>query len=317
MDARRDGQRTGPPQIRYSVGVMAHNEERNIGALLEALAAQRATRSALCEIIVVASGCTDGTNEIVRRWAERDGRIHLLVQQRREGKASAVNLFLARARADVLVLCSADLVPAPDTVDQLVAPFADPAIGLTTCRPVPVNDPETFLGFAAHLQWELHHQMNLVAFKAGELIAFRKVFQRIPYTTSVDEACIEPVVRGQGYGVRYVGSAIVRNKGPETLEDFLSQRRRIYAGHLALQHEVGYRVSTMSAWNVLRLLVKRVDWRPRPLAWTCAVAGLEAFGRLLGARDYQEKRDHTVWRIATTTKRLGPVLRPSSIPGTP
>jgi cellulose synthase/poly-beta-1,6-N-acetylglucosamine synthase-like glycosyltransferase len=317
MDMRRDGDGTGSAPIRCSVGVMAHNEERNVGALIEALVTQQGTRAVVTEIIVVASGCTDGTKKIVRRWAERDDRIQLIVQARREGKASAVNLFLARAREDVLVLCSADLVPARDTLDQLVAPFADPAIGLTTCRPVPVNDPGTFLGFAAHLQWELHHQMNLVAFKAGELIAFRKVFQRIPYTTSVDEACIEPVVRGQGYGVRYVGSAVVHNKGPETLDDFLSQRRRIYAGHHALAHEVGYRVSTMSAWNVLRLLVKGMDWRPRPFVWTCAVAGLEAVGRLLGTRDYQEKRDHTVWRIATTTKRLGPVLRPSSAAGTP
>ena len=102
-----------------------------------------------------------------------------------------------------------------------MAPFADPAVGMTTGRPVPVNDPGTFMGFAAHLLWELHHQINLRSFKAGEMIAFRKIFERIPYHTSVDEASIEPVVRGQEYEVRYVPKAVVYNKGPLTVGDFL------------------------------------------------------------------------------------------------
>ena len=115
------------------------------------------------------------------------------------------------------------------------APFADPEVGLTATRPEPVNDPEQFMGFAAHLLWDLHHQMNLHGFKAGEMIAFRKVFERIPQHTAVDEASVEPLIRGQGYQVRYVPEAIVYNKGPETVDDFLRQRRRIFAGHLELQ----------------------------------------------------------------------------------
>jgi poly-beta-1,6-N-acetyl-D-glucosamine synthase len=296
------------PPIRCSLGITAHDEEANIGRLLEAVASQRTSSVVVTEVVVIASGCTDRTEEIVRDWADRDPRVRLLVQPTREGKASAVNLFLAVAREDVLVLCSADLVPGPDTIEQVVAPFAEPEIGMTTCRPVPVNDPRTFLGFAAHLLWSLHHRINLVDFKAGELIAFRKIFRRIPHETSVDEASIEPVIRGQGYGVRYVGTAVTYNKGPETVQEFLSQRRRIYAGHLALRHEVGYRVSTMSGLKVLGLVVRGLEWRPRAFAWTWAVAVLEAYGRLLGRRDYRRGRTHRVWAIAKTTKRLEPVV---------
>ncbi|WP_279426346.1 glycosyltransferase [Anaeromyxobacter terrae] len=287
-----------------SVGIMAHNEEANIGHLLEAVLAQRTPTVRIAEIVVVASGCTDGTVGICREWQGRDPRVDVLVQPRREGKASAVNLFLSRARAPVLVLCSADLLPAPDTIEQVVAPFADPDIGMTTCRPVPVDAPDRFMGFAAHLLWNLHHEINLKGFKAGELVAFRKIFERIPYRTSVDEARIEPVIRGQGYGVRYVPTAVTYNKGPETVHDFLSQRRRIFAGHLAMRDELGYRVRTLSSARILALLVRHMDWRPRAFCWTVAVAALEAYGRLLGRRDYRAKREHVVWEIATTTKRL-------------
>lgn len=292
-------------RIACAVGVMAHDEEANIGRLLAALTSQRSVVADVREVIVIASGCRDRTEQVVREAAERDRRILLLVEPRRQGKASAVNLFLSHAREQVLVLCSADLLPGPDTLDQLLEPFADPEVGMTTCRPVPVNDPGTFLGFAAHLLWNLHHEMNRRSFKAGEMIAFRKAFQQIPYQTSVDEASIEPVIRGQGYRVRYVGSAVVFNKGPETARDFLSQRRRIYAGHLALRHEVGYNVATVSGLRILGLMLRTMDWRPRQFLWSWGVAALEVYGRVLGARDYQRKRDHSVWTVARTTKALG------------
>lgn len=291
-------------KINCSLGITAHNEEANIGALLQRVQEQRLQRVVLTEIVVVVSGCTDNTEAIVRQFAERDQRIRLLVQEKREGKASAINLFMRHAREKVLVLSSADLLPEFDAIEKLVAPLADAEMGMTSCRPVPVNDPDQFMGFAARLLWDLHHQINLNGFKAGEMTAFRKVFERIPYHTAVDEASVEPVVRGQGYQVRYVPDAIVYNKGPETVADFLRQRRRIYAGHLDVKDLLGYTVSTMSGLKILSLLLRNLDWRPKQFVWTWAVVALEVYGRFLGWRDYKSKRDHSVWEIATSTKQL-------------
>lgn len=292
-------------QLRCSLGIMAHNEEVNIGRLLERVRESRLGQVEVSEIVVVASGCTDGTEEAVRRAMAADPRVRLVSQPAREGKASAMNLFLDQARCDILVLSSADLLPAEDTLDRLVAPFVDPEMGMTASRPVPVNDPATFMGFAAHLLWHLHHLINAEGgFKAGEMIAFRKVFTRIPPYTAVDEASVEPLVRGQGYAVRYVPEAIVYNKGPETVDDFLRQRRRIYAGHLEMQDRLGYSVSTMSGGRIAGLLLRHMDWRPKQLFWTLRVVTLEMYGRYLGRQDYKTNRSHTVWEIAVTTKEL-------------
>lgn len=290
--------------ITCSIGIMAHNEAANIGRLLETLGAQHAATVSIGEIVVVASGCTDETESIVRAQASRDPRIRLVVQARREGKASAINEFLRQTREKIVVLCSADLLPAPDAIEQLVAPFKDSELGLTCARPVPVNDPGTFMGFAAHMLWNLHHQVNLVNFKAGEMIALRKIFERIPYHTAVDEASIEPVIRGQGFSVLYVPTALVYNRGPETVRDFLIQRRRIYAGHLAVHNLLGYSVSTMSGRRVLGMVLRNLDMRPRPFLWTWGVAAIEVYGRFLGYRDYKKRRDHSVWQIAKTTKEV-------------
>jgi poly-beta-1,6-N-acetyl-D-glucosamine synthase len=290
--------------ITCSMGIMAHNEEANIGRLLDALVSQKLKNVALTEIVVVASGCTDRTESIVLDRAKRDPRIRLLSQEKRMGKASAINDYLPQAREKVLVLCSADLLPEPDAIEQLVVPFADPEVGMTSSRPVPVNDPNLFMGYAAHMLWNLHHAINLTNFKAGEMIAIRKIFERIPYHTAVDEASMEPVIRGQGYLAQYVPTAIVYNKGPETVADFLRQRRRIYAGHLAVRDTLGYNVSTMKGRKILGTLLSHLDWHPRHFVWTWAVVGLEVYGRLLGFRDYKKRRDHQIWEIATTTKQL-------------
>jgi len=283
---------------------MAYNEQANIGQLLGSLISQRSCSMTPREIIVVASGCADGTQSIVEDSAKRDARVRLLVQRRREGKASAINEYLRSTTENIVVLCSADLVPSETAIEELVTPFSDVEVGITCARPVPVNDPTTFMGFAAHMLWNLHHEINLMSFKAGEMIAFRRIFQRIPYDTVVDEASIEPVIRAQGYKVRYVPSAIVFNKGPDTVRDFMEQRRRIYSGHLAVRRVLGYTVSTMNSWRALRIVLRSLDWRPKPFLWTWGVAGLEAYCRFLGRRDYKNRRDHRIWEIASTTKEV-------------
>jgi len=292
-----------PSPIACSIGIMAYNEEKNIGRTLQALLDQKSSTCVIDEIIVVASGCTDSTEAVVQEFCARDSRIKLLSQPRREGKASAVNLFVSQARCDVLVSATADTVPEPTTIQRLLEPFADPEVGMTGGHPVPVNDPRTFMGFAVHLLWELHHQIALRDPKLGELTAFRRVFRRIPFDSAVDEANMEPLIRGQGYQLRYVPNAIVRNRGPSTASDFLKQRRRIYAGHLRMCHQQGYSVSTMSAGRILQALLGCWRWDRRFFLWAPGVVGLELYGRGLGWLDFRfRKRNHTVWDVAITTK---------------
>jgi biofilm PGA synthesis N-glycosyltransferase PgaC len=307
---RRRRYRGGPDspaaaaRLSCSVGIMAFNEAQNIGGLLERLLNQSMHVGEIAEIIVLASGCTDDTENIVRDFCRRNPSIKLLQQPVREGKASAVNMFLRHARNDLLVLESADTLPNPDTIERLIAPFADPSVGMTGGRPVPVNDRQTFMGFAAHLEWEMHHQIALRHPKMGELIAFRRVFRQIPHDTAVDEANMEPLVRGQGFQLKYLPDAVVLTRGPETLADFLKQRRRIYAGHLRIQHQHGYAVSTMNAPRLITALARSLGWNWRFVCWTPVVMLMELAARTLGWFDFHfgDPGRHTVWDIAATTK---------------
>jgi len=291
-----------------SVGVMAYNEERNIGKLLEALVSQNLTNVEIRQIVVVSSGSTDRTDEIAADWASREPRIELICQESREGKASAINIFLERAEGDVFILESGDTLPAPECVESLLAPFADPEVGMTGARPVPVDDPNVFMGFVVHMLWRLHHCLALKTPKLGEMVAFRSFVRAIPMNTAVDEASIEAIVIDRGQTLRYALDAIVYNKGPESVGDFLKQRRRIYAGHLWLEKEQSYEVSTKKVGGIFRVLLDDLEWKPRTVLWTVGGVFLETVGRFLGVIDYRVlKKNPYTWDVAESTKTLGPV----------
>jgi biofilm PGA synthesis N-glycosyltransferase PgaC len=288
-----------------SIGIMAYNEERNVGKLLEALAGQNLRTVDIRQIVVVSSGSTDRTDEIVDEWTRKDSRVSLIRQSSREGKASAINLFLEKAQADVFVLESGDTLPAPDCVEQLLTPFEDPRVGMTGARPVPVDDPDTFMGFVVHMLWRLHHLLALKSPKLGEMVAFRSSVRSIPPDTAVDEASIEAMIVADGMTLRYVPEAIVYNKGASNVRDFLRQRRRIYAGHLWLSKVQSYEVSTKNVGGIFSVLLSDLKLSPRSLLWTGGGVFLESVGRLLGVIDfYVLKRNPYTWAVSESTKRL-------------
>jgi cellulose synthase/poly-beta-1,6-N-acetylglucosamine synthase-like glycosyltransferase len=137
----------------------------------------------------------------------------------------------------------------------------------------------------------------------GELVAFRRYFRQIPHRSAVDEASIEPLIKGQGLQLLYVPEAVVLNKGPETVGDFFKQRRRIFAGHLYVKDTLGYKVSTMNGLRILPLFLQEMKPNLRYLLWGPAVALLECVARLMGAYDYIVRRKNPfVWPMAKSTK---------------
>jgi cellulose synthase/poly-beta-1,6-N-acetylglucosamine synthase-like glycosyltransferase len=285
------------------VGVTAHNEEANIGNLLEMLCSQYLHDVDISEIIVVASGCTDNTVPIVEAMTQREPRIRLFVQPKREGKTSAVNLFLANAHEEICVLESGDTLPRENTVEHLVRMFADPSVGMTGAHKIPVNTPEHIVGFFTHLRLRMEHELCLEIPRLGEMIAFRKVFDQIPPDVAMDEAFVEALVVQRGMQVRYAPDAVVYNTGPNTISDFVRQRRRNHAGHLYLQHKYGYKVSSIQNTRVIRVALKEMWGAIRLLYTLVLLAVLEGWARFLGWYDYIVKRDrHVVWDMAYTQK---------------
>src|SRR4051794_38930295 len=284
--------------VACSVGIMAYNEQANIADAIGTILGQDLTASHIAELIVVASGCEDQTIPIVSEIARRDARVRLIEQPEREGKASAINLFLAAATAPVLLMVSADVLVEDGTIDALLRHFQDPTVGMVGGHPIPVNREASFLGHTVHLQWRMHDRIARETPKLGEIVAFRNVVPSIPTDTAVDEISIQALVEQLGYRLVYEPQAIVYNPGPTTRRDFLRQRRRIYAGHLRIAAQQRYAAPTMSSSRVLRALVGSGAFAtPRAFVWSIGTVGLEAAARGLGHYDVVRRRPQHVWEM--------------------
>jgi glycosyltransferase involved in cell wall biosynthesis len=110
-----------------SVVIPARNEETTVAAVVRA-----ALAAAVDEVVVVDDGSTDATADLVRGYAERDGRVSLVGDAVNRGKGYAIKTGLAAARGDWVLFTDADLsVPfdeLPRFIDAL-AGGADVAIG--------------------------------------------------------------------------------------------------------------------------------------------------------------------------------------------
>lgn len=239
-------------------------------------------------------------------------KIKIIEEQRRKGKAQAINLALkeisSETNSDIVVLQSGDTLPRKNMLKNLLKPFADTQVGMTAGRPVSLDDPKRFTGFLNNLVWFLHHFVSLKSTKVGEVLAFRNILKKIPERLATDEAYIESVIRKKGYKVVYVPSAVVLNRGPQSISDFINQRRRIFAGHLHVRNKYRYEVSTMSVRRVIKAVFGYFKMKSvknfKQISWLLCAAILEAYARLLGAIDfYVFNKVPYMWDIIETAKR--------------
>lgn len=283
--------------------VATHGDGRNIAALIRRLLAE----SAVDEVIVVASGCADDTLPRAIEAAGSSDRVRIYAEPTRTGKDRAINYGLSVARCRYVVLVSGDVLPDPGAVTRLIRAVQEPGIGIAGGRPVPVNQPDTFMGHVAHLLWDLHHRLAGRQPKVGELAAVRREAVGELPATSVDEACLQAIIETHGWRAAYVPAAVVRNRAPGTAGDLIRQRRRVNAGHLALRTQHGYVVPSLKLRILLSEFVAHLRdrpelRRPRPLRWTVGAALLEACARSLARIDHLLGREHLVWDMVATAK---------------
>ncbi len=282
-----------------SIGVIAHNEEKNIRPLLKRLLDQDLKRFEIREIIVVSSGSTDKTDTIVKTLSKKEPKIKHITENKRNGKCAAVNLFLTNASSDILVLESGDTIPNNDTIQKICLPLLDKKTGVVGCRPKPMNRRKGILGNFVHAQWELLHHISLNTPKFGELIAFKNIIKRISHSAA-DEEEIATRIKEKGYKGVYVPSAIVHNRGPTNLKDIIRQRRRIHAGHLQIRKDRKASIPTMSVSKILKTIPKIKCKNP---FYIFMIAAIESYSRILGKIDHNLSRNkHVVWEISESTK---------------
>jgi glycosyltransferase involved in cell wall biosynthesis len=147
--------RAGPITPHVTLVISAYNEAGHIEATVLNKLNQEYPH-ALLDVMVASDGSTDDTDVVLARLARLNPRLSFFRQQQRSGKTAALNSLIERAKGEIIVFADANSMYRPDTVRQLVAPFADPEVGYVTGQ-MRYVDPHGSLigdGCSAYMRYE-------------------------------------------------------------------------------------------------------------------------------------------------------------------
>ena len=108
-----------------SVVVPLYNESESLGPLYEELARALAGFGDSCEMVFVDDGSDDGSETVLRRLKQTDGRIRVIRLARNSGQTAALACGFAQARGQVIVAIDADGENDPADIARLRAKLGE------------------------------------------------------------------------------------------------------------------------------------------------------------------------------------------------
>ncbi len=290
----------------FGFAIPCFNEAQNLEALLRILDETKVQGRAAERFVIVSDDSRDGTNEIVKRFAEKTSTpLTLITNDECFGKATAINRCIREMRdIDIIVLISGDVLPDAGCIPLLVQQFEDPTVGVAAGRPVPIG-PEGNLAFEiTRLMWSLHHVIATRFPKSTEITVFRNVVQEVDPTSLVDEAQLEVAIRRSGLSVVYRPDACILSPTPLRLSDYTNQRTRVTLGYLRLRRSEDHCMETQNLGERMRALTVVLREQRFSLPVVLLAIGLEILIR--GGAWIQflaRSRGRGIWERSKSTKR--------------
>jgi cellulose synthase/poly-beta-1,6-N-acetylglucosamine synthase-like glycosyltransferase len=225
--------RVGAPELqpRAALCVCAYNEEQVIRAKVENMLAMRQAVPGL-EILVYVDAASDRTAEILRGYGDA---LHLVVSPVRHGKTYGMNTLIGLTDAELVVFSDANVMFAADAIPHLLAPFADPEVGVV-CGHLRYTGPGgNATALSGSLYWRLEEHIKALESASGSVMgadgsifAIRRALHEPPPPDLIDDMFVSLAVLCRGM-------RIVRAADALAFEDAVSRpgeefRRKIRIG---------------------------------------------------------------------------------------
>ena len=265
----------GALEPRVSVVMAAHNEAARVGSKLENLLGLDYPADKL-EVIVASDGSDDGTDEVVRGFADRGVRLVRL--ERRQGKASALNAGVERARGEVVVFCDVRQVIEPGALRALVSPFGDPRVGAVSGELLMESDkgPGVYWRYEKMIR-AAEGKVDSMVGATGALYAIRRhLFRRLPPDCLLDDVFTPMQIVLRGYRVLFEPGARCSDQEAPVAGEF-ARKARTLAGNFQLLRQLPLTLSPLHN----RVFLQFVSHKLLRLACPAALGGLLASNMVL------------------------------------
>lgn len=219
---------------RLSLLIAAYNERGVMAERIENALAMDYPRERL-EIVIASDGSNDGTNEIVKRYADRG--VRLLAHPHRRGKSVVLNEAMPQLRGEVVLLSDANTMLEPSAGRRLVRWFADSDVG-AVCGWLRLVDSRTSHNVDG-VYWRYENFLKRCEGRLGALLGAngaiyavrRSAYHPIPSNTLVDDLTIPLLARlRSGCRIIYDKQAVAWEETAPDIHAEFRRRARIGAG---------------------------------------------------------------------------------------
>ncbi len=232
--ARVRPKRVRPGEIEPVVSVVmaVRNEQARVAAKLENLL-YLDYPSAKLEVIVASDGSGDGTDEVVRGFADRG--VRLVVLEGHGGKARALNAGVQQARGEVVLFCDVRQEIHPGALRTLVPLFGDPQVGAVSGELIMESEqgPGTYWVYEKLIR-SAESRVDSTVGATGALYAIRRhLFEPLPEQCLLDDVYTPLQIVLKGYRVLFEPGATCTDR-ETTLAGEFSRKARTLAGNFQL-----------------------------------------------------------------------------------
>ena len=220
-----------------SIIIAAYNEEKVIGKKIENCLSLDYP-AGLLDVWIASDGSSDKTNEIVKAYAGKDKRIHLL-ELPRTGKSGVINKVMASVKNEIVVFSDANPEFMQDALKNLAKHFQNNEVGCVCGRLVYRNPTRGISGESESAYWryetalkKMESRIGYVAGANGAIYAIRReLFEPLDRNTINDDFEISMKIVIKGFKCIYEENAIAYEDVAPDMESEFKRHVRDSAGH--------------------------------------------------------------------------------------
>lgn len=189
------------------------------------------------EIIFISDGSDDSTSDIIKSY-ETQGIIPMH-ENRRAGKAAAMNRAVENTEADILVFCDANTNLNKEAIREIVKHYSNPKVGAVAGQKrIVEKDSDSASGAGEGFYWKYESalkkwdsELYSVVGAAGELMSYRKIlYEELEPDTLLDDFMQSMRVCEKGFTVKYEPKANATETASANVKEELKRKIRISAG---------------------------------------------------------------------------------------
>lgn len=227
-----------------TLATIAYNEERNIKKFLQSVLDQKAEGFRIAKILVLSDGSSDNTVKIVKSFKPK--LIKVISYGNRIGKSARLNELYQNLDTDLLLQSDSDIIYSHKYIvrDMLLPLIKNKDVGMCGGNPLPIKGT-TYIEKAINLTTEVYQEFRKKVrngenvFSAdGRILAYKKELVKkivVPNDMIANDMFTYFCCLSLGYKYKFVSTAVVYFRSPQSLKDHIRQNVRFRASPFRME----------------------------------------------------------------------------------